>query len=97
MEKISRTSAAVILSKTKGGCEKVLFSLNFKTIMNICLCFLFSSASIFYSMSPFGIAFYTCVFQKKGWFLLYLTSCVSILVFKVPSPLIYIADRKSVV
>lgn len=91
MEKASRTSAAVILSKTKDGCEKVLFSLNFKTVMNICLCFLFSSASIFSSMSPLGIAFYTSVFQKKGWFLLYLASCVSIFIFKVPSPLIYIA------
>lgn len=91
MEKASRTSAAVILSKTKDGCEKVLFSLNFKTVINICLCFLFSSASIFSSMSPFGIAFYTSVFQKKSWFLLYMASCVSIFIFKVPLPLIYIA------
>jgi len=53
---------------------------------------MFSSASIFSGMAPFGIAFYTCVFQRKGWLVLYLASCVSVLFFKIPTPIIYIAS-----
>lgn len=92
MEKAHRMSTDVILSKTKDGCEKILFNISFKSVLNILLCIMFSSASIFSGMAPFGIAFYTCVFQKKGWLTLYLASSVSVLFFKIPTPLIYIAS-----
>lgn len=92
MEKTHKMSAEVILSKTKDGCEKVLFNISLKSVLNLCLCILFSSAGIFSGVFPFGIAFYTSVFTKKGWLILYLASCISFLFFKIPTPLIYIAS-----
>ncbi len=96
MEKAPAKSAAVILSKTKDGCEKAILSVSFKTIINIILCVMFYQTGIFSEMHPFGIAFYTSVFHKKSWFLLYFISCLSVFVFKTPYPLIHIASLSAI-
>ena len=92
MEKTNNTQASLVLSKTRDGVEKIILNFNFKSVFNIMCCFLFSSASVFSSMYPLGLSFYASVFSKNGWILNYASCIISIFVFNVPQPWIYIAS-----
>jgi len=77
MEKINDTHSSVILSKTKEGYEKVIFNMSIKSLFTYVCCFIFSSATMFSSMAPFGIAFYGAVFTKNSWVTAFAVSCFS--------------------
>lgn len=80
MEKVNDTHSSVVISKTKDGYEKIILNFNLTNLFTYVCCFVFSSATMFASMTPFGIAFYGAIFCKSSWVTAFLVSCVSFII-----------------
>ncbi len=91
MEKVSDSHSPVVLSKAKDGSEKIILNFNFKTLFEAFCCFLFSSASVFSAMLPFGIGFYGARFSKQKWILNFVASLAGVFLFYEDSPWVYAA------
>ena len=92
MEKTQKVQSSVVLKKTEGEKEKILFRLNKENIMQLIGCFIFGSASVFSGMTPFGLGFYSSVFKKDSWLLCYIVSVLSVLLFATRTGILYIAS-----
>ena len=91
MEKLSESHSAVALSKSKDGYEKLILNFNIKAVFEMLCCIIFSSASVFSYMAPFGIGFYSGRFTRERWYLNYIAVCTGIFFFYDGSPWAYIA------
>ena len=91
MEKVNNTQSSVVVSKSKGGYEKIIFNISFNSIFRLICCFIFSSASVFSSMLPFGAAFYGATFNKSSWIASFLVSSLGLILSKNSHWGVYIA------
>ncbi len=92
MEKINSAQSAAAFSKENDKYERIIFSLNIRTIFALVCSVLFSSISVFSAMSPFGIAFYTAVFSKEAWIINFIGTAASYLLFGGENAGIYAAS-----
>ncbi len=92
MEKVKNALTATMLDNENNSREKIVLSLNFKSLFAIVCSVLFSSVSVFSAMSPFGIAFYTAVFSKNSWIINFITATLSYIVFSPVSRGVYVAS-----